>query len=247
MKAYEIWEKWGKVVRSNDYEIDSVPLKDIFSEMKALKEIISRDTLDPFGKEFHKYVRDRQIRERQEGKEINQNRRDLYKWGVAFVLIPILYLCLEFFYFGEIRNRPFLSIKYKTATAYRNHIEESNGKPYEDKTRKDAEVYADLINSGNFPANIVLINSYLSYGDEQKIPTHSEQKVLNIAPNNPVNYYNAFMIKEEFARDFTIETTIKYRGRKFFGWRYFGRPYEYYCRVKWNGEWFEVLKSEDVL
>lgn len=162
--------------------------------------------------------------------------------------LPAIVFILQFLYFNETANRPFLTFRYtdEVNIIHDNHIEfDSDGKSYEDKTRKDIMTRIEIKSTGGMPANITCTDIYLDYKGHPRQRIIRDYKNINVSPVQSVPFRHTFMILNEGLSDFVMETTFYYYGRKFFGWRYLGRPYKYYCKARYSGRFFEILESKD--
>ena len=180
----------------------------------------------------------------EKGREKKEEQR---KWKIGLI-ITILLFFIQFLYFNETANRPFITFRYVGGLIItnQNHIElDSNGKPYEDKTRKDVLIPIEIKSTGGMPANITCTVIYLDYKGYPRQKIMRSYKNINISPVQPVSFQHKFMIRNEGLNNFTIETTFYYYGRKFFGWWYLGRPYKYYCKARCDEQYFEILESKD--
>ncbi|GEM_PF-4616079 len=180
--------------------------------------------------------------------ERNRDKKEeRLKWTITIASSVVLFF-IQFLYFNETANRPFLSFRYinEVNVIHDNHIEiDSTGKPYEDKTRKDIMLRLEIKSTGGMPANITCTDIYLDYSGHPRKRVIRDYKNINVSPVDPVPFKHNFMILNEGLNDFTIETTFYYYGRKFLGLWYLGRPYKYYCKAKWRNRYFEILESKD--
>lgn len=179
--------------------------------------------------------------------EMARKKEEGRRWKIGLI-IPILLFLVQFLYFNETANRPFITFRYVGAMIIinQNHIEVGgNGKPYEDKTRKDIMIPIEIKSTGGMPANITCTDIYLSYKGHPRQRIMRSKKKINISPVQPVPFQHTFMILNEGIDDFIIETTFYYYGRKFFGWWYLGRPYKFYCKARCHNRYFEILESKD--
>jgi len=257
MKKEDVfWGEWLKACLSEDYSaIDKMPLKDILEIKKMLGHghfVGNRE----HQKAFNRYIVERQESEKTEQEE-NERRREQRRHErkmliitiCGVIAIPVIFSTLEIFYFGEVRNRPYLSVSHNPMRNMGTHIEyDDTGKEYEDKSRSDVQVVTYIKNSTNTPANIVRTERYITYKGEELMPLAEEREyqLIYVSPIDPVKVVLTFMILDNHINDFEIITKIYYFGRKFFGWKYLGRQYIHYARVKWNGRTFNIEETTDI-
>jgi hypothetical protein len=191
----------------------------------------------------------RDYEEKEIKREAKRSRNELKKWLIASIVTPNILLIFQYLYFGEITNRPFISILPQGyITIKGNHIEhKEDGSTYEDKSRKDVAVQLEFKNGGKMPANSTLREIYLSYESQSPFlirpPDHSE---ISISPVQPLTDTQSFMVLNKYVNDFILEVKVYYYGKRLLGMFFAGRPYIHYCRIRWYDNHFNIEETKDI-
>lgn len=237
---------WQKVINNKDYsDIEKISI----SALERYRDDVHRKfSMQVWIQGYNEYLRERVAKENVKKEAETVRKEEWKKWIVASIGLPALVFILQFLYFNETSNRPFLTFRYvgSVVIVNQNHIElDSNGAPYEDTTRKDILIPIEIKSTGGMPANITCTEIYLDYKGHARQRILRDYKNINISPVLDVPFQHKFMILNEGLNGFTIETTFYYYGRKFLGLWYLGRPYKYYCKARCYDKHFEILESKD--